>query len=366
MPSSHHVAKAVLDRETDARFWAQTGYKPGRKLDLSDPIDRSMAKVWVDIFAKVQREDAEGRLVLTYNHPVVEEHLAAASIAAHAADAHLDAAVAEDDPGVRQQHVEAASDAARRAGASTREAASQQPPSVSPVVADAAAQDAARRAGIAPPAPVVAELPPDHPASSDAARPVVGPEATADPAAAAAPSVPGAPPLRPSAVAQALAAPSVAVQSHQDAATRTDGPRGTLPAATIADVRAMAASMAARSPAQFLGANLDPDGSWSLPEFRSADEAASWYGHLTDSPDAFRYLAYYDKTDRSWPGPVNEVFGSGRAIGVTVHVDRPAPRATVKTRTNYGPIAAVGAFSLASFITIFAGRRRRRANNGGY
>ena len=65
----------MLDHETDARFWAQTNYRPGQKLDAANPTDRAMMKVWSDIFAKVKREDDAGRLVLTYNHPAVEHHL---------------------------------------------------------------------------------------------------------------------------------------------------------------------------------------------------------------------------------------------------------------------------------------------------
>jgi len=43
-----------LYQETNRRFWDQTGYKPGQKLDMSDPTDREMAKVWMDILGAVR------------------------------------------------------------------------------------------------------------------------------------------------------------------------------------------------------------------------------------------------------------------------------------------------------------------------
>ena len=51
---------ANLVDETNGRFWAQTGHKKGRKLDMSDPTDRAMAKVWLAIYAAVRghRENA--------------------------------------------------------------------------------------------------------------------------------------------------------------------------------------------------------------------------------------------------------------------------------------------------------------------
>ena len=43
-----------LYQETNRRFWEQTGYKPGQKLDMSDPNDREMAKIWMDVLGAVR------------------------------------------------------------------------------------------------------------------------------------------------------------------------------------------------------------------------------------------------------------------------------------------------------------------------
>ena len=44
----------VLINETNRRFW-QTGYKPGQRLDMSDPTDRRMAQVWLSIYHDLER-----------------------------------------------------------------------------------------------------------------------------------------------------------------------------------------------------------------------------------------------------------------------------------------------------------------------
>lgn len=53
---------ANLVNETNGRFWTQTGHKTGRRLDMSDPTDRAMSKVWLAIYAAVRghRESALG------------------------------------------------------------------------------------------------------------------------------------------------------------------------------------------------------------------------------------------------------------------------------------------------------------------
>lgn len=130
----------IVDQETDARFWAQSKYKPGHKLDPKDPTDAKMIPIWMDIYKKVKAEDAAGKLVLTYNHPVVAQHLADAHVADKAAAMHLDAAATAPDPQTAQQNIAAAATAAQVASQKTREAAQLQPPTVSPQLAHAAAQ----------------------------------------------------------------------------------------------------------------------------------------------------------------------------------------------------------------------------------
>lgn len=50
----HVATDHVLTNATNATFWQITRYKPGQKLDMSDPQDRSMAKRWMDIYKQVR------------------------------------------------------------------------------------------------------------------------------------------------------------------------------------------------------------------------------------------------------------------------------------------------------------------------
>jgi hypothetical protein len=135
--------RGILDKETDARFWSQTHYRPGHKLDPKDPTDAKMIPVWLDVYRKVKAEDAAGKLVLTYNHPVVAQHLADAHLADLAALAHLDAAAAAPDLPTAQVAVAAAKTATDVSAQKTREAATMQPPTVSPDRAREAAKKVA-------------------------------------------------------------------------------------------------------------------------------------------------------------------------------------------------------------------------------
>ncbi len=226
--SKYWSLPTLLDKETDARFWAQTHYKIGRKLNRTEPTDRAMAKIWLDIRAKIGAEDRAGKLVLTYDSPHVVRRLGDAKIASQAADAHVSAAISEPDLVAVGRHAIAAAIAAAAASAAAHDAASVQPPTISPVVADAAAQEAAASAGLPPPDPVTPSLPPGHPATSEAAGPVLHPESNQDPMPPESSS--GLPstydrPMAGSAeldLARALNAPSVAVSVHERAANRQD------------------------------------------------------------------------------------------------------------------------------------------------
>lgn len=44
----------VLIDATNQTFWRITNYKPGQKLDMSDPSDRAMSKKWLDIYAQIR------------------------------------------------------------------------------------------------------------------------------------------------------------------------------------------------------------------------------------------------------------------------------------------------------------------------
>lgn len=131
--------QGLIEKETEARFQAQTGYAPGEKLDPTHPADKAMLPVWADIFGKVKREADDDKLVLTYNHPVVAQNLADAGVAHKAAGEHLEAAAGAPTPEEQQQHVAAAATATEIHRQKTREAAALQPPTVSPRLAHEAA-----------------------------------------------------------------------------------------------------------------------------------------------------------------------------------------------------------------------------------
>ena len=51
--------RLALIHETDKRFAAATGYRPGHKLDPSDPQDAKMIPIWIDIYNQAEAERAE-------------------------------------------------------------------------------------------------------------------------------------------------------------------------------------------------------------------------------------------------------------------------------------------------------------------
>jgi hypothetical protein len=241
---------ALINHETNARFWAQTGYKVGQKLDANNPTDKAMIKAWLDVHAKVLREDKEGRLVVTYNNPALGEHLRLSEEADQAAAAHLDAAAtAQADPykapEIAQDHIKAATQAISDSQQHAQKAASLQPPTVSPEVVKIAAHDAHAAAGLPPPN---VKLLPDQrgrwhpnaaPSSPDLAKPSI-PDVVAPPQTAA----------DHVALVQVAAAPDVAGAVHEAAATDADAgvkpaddsssSSGTTVAAVIAAVAASA------------------------------------------------------------------------------------------------------------------------------
>ncbi len=57
-PSARDSIAASIDRETDQRFWIQTGYKPGERLNRADKTDLAMVPVWLAIRHAVANEVA--------------------------------------------------------------------------------------------------------------------------------------------------------------------------------------------------------------------------------------------------------------------------------------------------------------------
>jgi hypothetical protein len=138
--------QARLYHETDARFWAQSGYAPGRTLDPKNPTDAAMIPLWNQIYKKVHAEWAAGKLVTTYDHPIVTGLITeAAHEMAKAADSiGLALATPASDPVTKNAHAADAAAAHAAANAATTKAATYQPPSASLAVAAQAAQQVAR------------------------------------------------------------------------------------------------------------------------------------------------------------------------------------------------------------------------------
>jgi hypothetical protein len=144
MPLLTKDIQKVLDAETDARFSIQTGYKPGQKLDPKKPADAAFIPVWLDIYKKVKAEWEAGKLVKTYNHPVVAGAISDAHTLLDAASNSIAAALGTTSVGDNLIHAADAQAAHAQANAVTANAAQYQPPTVDTrKVAQAASQVAA-------------------------------------------------------------------------------------------------------------------------------------------------------------------------------------------------------------------------------
>lgn len=92
------------------------------------------------------------------------------------------------------------------------------------------------------------------------------------------------------------------------------GPQATQAAATAvsgiaSSLRHEAAHAAASGEGTIIGyINLNGNPS-QVHTFKSVDDADDWFGQWLRFPYAFHYVAYYDKRDPSFPGPLNEAFG---------------------------------------------------------
>jgi len=365
--STKAVSRALLNQETDARFWAQTHYKIGQPLNMNDPTDKAMAKVWQDIYLAVQKEDRAGRLHVTFNDPAVQASLADATIANLATQGHLDAAATAPDPAIADTHVQAATQTSAASSAAARDASARQPPTVSPIVVQAAAAESARALGQPPPPPVVYDLPADHPAvASPAARPELPVRAIVDPLPEGTPSphqiAPAAivpsPPRNVLAEARARAAPAVAVAVHEDAHKRARQGRrpalaGTTPPKALASLRGGAQDTARQAPGDFVGVTRSPSGAWAVSTFPTPGAAAAWYGDFTNDPSAYQYAAYYDKSDgATWPAPVEETLGSREEIPVRVQVQTQPARAVASPVPGPGLAPTGGAPGTSPVVPI--------------
>lgn len=80
----------------------------------------------------------------------------------------------------------------------------------------------------------------------------------------------------------------------------------------VSDLRHAAAHAVRTSPAQGPVIGYVRPHAGNPPQvrsFASVDDADDWFGQWLGLPDAFAYVAYYDRNDPSWPHPLNEQFG---------------------------------------------------------
>lgn len=153
MGKNKHLRKRQFSaemEETNNRFWAQSGYKPGAQLNMSDPSDKAMAQVWNDVHAYVLTEVRDGKMVRTFDDPRVVDHLDNGKKAYLAAINHMIGAQQATDDAHLQAHLAAAKEANQIARDSCAAAAALQPPSVTPSIIEQARAEVAATAPIEP------------------------------------------------------------------------------------------------------------------------------------------------------------------------------------------------------------------------
>jgi hypothetical protein len=297
-PASDHVAHVqaqaahkpsphgIIDRETNARFWAQSHYRPGQRLDPSNPTDARMIRVWLDIYRKVKREDDAGELVITYNHPVVAQNLADAHVADKVAAASLDAAAATTDPWAVQENVAAAVTASQIASQKTREAAQLQPPTVSPPLAHEAGQKIDERTVMRPEHLVSGR---DHLAQEQAR-------------------------------AAGRKAAGVHHDHHDRHGHRRHHPKSTVHPGRVKDFESQATRLAHQAGSQFVLVIQHPDGTPEHRVFGTRAELDAEYTKLSDQHDQYIYIAAFDLA-------VDPNASVHHSVGIPAaeHADVPAP-----------------------------------------
>jgi len=332
--AAHHP-RSILDREADARFYAQSGVGVGHKLDPHDPTDAKMIPLWLDIYAKVKAEDDAGKLVLTYNNPVVAQHLADAHVADMAAAVHLGAA-AGASPHEAPQHVAAASTAAKISAHKTAEAAKLQPPTISPELAHEAAHEAAH----------------EHPSR--------------------------VPPTAKSQLAREQAkgagVRAERVHHHHHHVRRGRPVKSTMPPHRVGEYRAHAAQVAHAAGQPFVLVVQHPDGSMDHQAFASRAELDAAYAQLSEHHDQYKYAGAFDLAT-SPSVPVHDSVG----VPAAEHVEEPAPGEGAegtpsdaggapekpKSKWSVGTIAAIAVGVAAAGGLVYAGTRKSKTSSSG-
>lgn len=255
-PVPAHVAtpRGILDKETDARFVSQSGFGVGHKLDPSNPTDAKMIPVWMDIFAKVKAEDDAGKLVLTYNNPIVVQKLADAHVADQASAMHAAAAASTTDLHEIQHNLAAASTGVQISAQRTHEAAKLQPPTISPQIAHEAAKAVKR----APPPP------PHAPAREHIAH------------------------------MQAQGAGHRAARVHDHHARHRHPVKSSVHPVSLQSYRAHSLQLAHAAGAPFVLVFQHPDGTPDQQTFGSRAELDAAYAQISEQHDQYKYVAAFD------------------------------------------------------------------------
>jgi len=272
---------SIINKETDARFWAQTGLKVGHKLDPSNPTDAAFIPVWNQIHAQVIAEDQAGNLHLTYNQPAAQQAIVTAAAADADTAAHLDAAKAATDPATKEAHVQAA---AASQGQSAQATAQLQQATKGTAKADPTTVAAASQQAASTPPPPAADSK-HHVGHHQATN--AGATAAQDHAAPAPPVVPIAHP------------------------------------ADLASARGEAPHLAQSTAGDFVGVTRmfsSPTG--HAVAFPSHDALVTWYQAAVTNPGAAgSYVAAFDKHDPAWPHPIADGIGGEAPLVVTTDAD---------------------------------------------
>jgi len=77
----------------------------------------------------------------------------------------------------------------------------------------------------------------------------------------------------------------------------------------LAVIRKQAHDLAAGKDDPVVAVMLATGGKWFSQGFATSDDADDWFGGETKDPSGFVYAAYFDKSDATWPGPLNEAIG---------------------------------------------------------
>lgn len=100
----------------------------------------------------------------------------------------------------------------------------------------------------------------------------------------------------------------------------TGGPRVEIIGAAneaLAALRKQASDAAQQGEARVIGLVKWANGNWDVQTFKSSDDADDWLGQTTNQPELYVYAAYFDKSDATFPNPMNE------SVGHAVRMSRP-------------------------------------------